>query len=326
MVDLDLKDRKILYELDLNCRQSNAQIGKKIGLSRKVVEYRIKRMEEEGVIRGYWTLINSFKLGYNSYRYFITYQNATQKIKNEMINFLIQYKNTFTVYSSSGPFDLGVLIWIRDLKEFNNFWEEFNDTFGDYIHEKIYSVFLYAYCYRQTFLLPDDYDISERKKFITMGPGQVIDIDKLDYDILNNIVLNARKPIVDLAEQLKCSSQAINYRIKTLIDKGVIQLFRVSIDYPKLGLQNFLLQIWLRQLSKRKEIWRYIENYPFMTYIQTYAGYSDLQMELVIKNIGELENFMQEISEKFPDSIRKYNFSTTKEQYFIRCLPDMKFK
>jgi len=52
MADLDLKDRKILYELDLNCRQSNTQIGKKVGLSRKVVEYRIKKMEEEGVIMG----------------------------------------------------------------------------------------------------------------------------------------------------------------------------------------------------------------------------------------------------------------------------------
>ena len=52
MVELDLKDRKILYELDLNCRQSNTQIDKKVGLSRKVVEYRIKRMEEEEQTRG----------------------------------------------------------------------------------------------------------------------------------------------------------------------------------------------------------------------------------------------------------------------------------
>jgi len=43
MVDLDLKDRKILYQLDLNCRQSNSQIGKMVGLSRKGVEYRIKK-------------------------------------------------------------------------------------------------------------------------------------------------------------------------------------------------------------------------------------------------------------------------------------------
>jgi len=66
MENLDLKDRKILYELDLNCRQSNAQIGKKVGLSKEVVKYRIKRMEEEGIISGYWTEIDSYRLGYTS--------------------------------------------------------------------------------------------------------------------------------------------------------------------------------------------------------------------------------------------------------------------
>ncbi|MEM0493397.1 MAG: winged helix-turn-helix transcriptional regulator, partial [Candidatus Thermoplasmatota archaeon] len=50
MVDLDLKDRKILYELDLNARQSFGDIGKKVGLSKDSVAYRVKRMEDEGVI------------------------------------------------------------------------------------------------------------------------------------------------------------------------------------------------------------------------------------------------------------------------------------
>ena len=44
MEKLDLKDRKILYELDLNCRQSNAQIGKKVGLSRKEAYNAIKQI------------------------------------------------------------------------------------------------------------------------------------------------------------------------------------------------------------------------------------------------------------------------------------------
>jgi len=48
MVNIDLKDRKILYELDLNCWQSLTQIGKKVGLSKEVVKYRIKRMERGG--------------------------------------------------------------------------------------------------------------------------------------------------------------------------------------------------------------------------------------------------------------------------------------
>jgi Lrp/AsnC family leucine-responsive transcriptional regulator len=64
MQQLDFKDRKILYELDLNCRQSNAQIGKKVGLSKEVVKYRIKRMQDEEIIFVFWTEINTFKLGY----------------------------------------------------------------------------------------------------------------------------------------------------------------------------------------------------------------------------------------------------------------------
>jgi len=64
MINIDLKDRKILYHLDLNCRQSYSQIGKKVGLSKKVVEYRVKRMEKEKIITGYWTNIDSYRFGY----------------------------------------------------------------------------------------------------------------------------------------------------------------------------------------------------------------------------------------------------------------------
>jgi len=64
MVKIDLKDRKILYELDLNCRQSNTQIGKTVGLKKDVVSYRIKRLQEQGIIKNFWTEINTFKFGY----------------------------------------------------------------------------------------------------------------------------------------------------------------------------------------------------------------------------------------------------------------------
>jgi DNA-binding Lrp family transcriptional regulator len=43
MQNLDLKDKKILYELDFNARQSNASIGKKVGLSKDIVNRRVKK-------------------------------------------------------------------------------------------------------------------------------------------------------------------------------------------------------------------------------------------------------------------------------------------
>ena len=62
MNSIDLKDRKILYELDKNARISYAQIGKKVGLSTEVVHYRVKRLEEKGIITNYQTAINYFEL------------------------------------------------------------------------------------------------------------------------------------------------------------------------------------------------------------------------------------------------------------------------
>jgi len=43
--ELDLKDKKILYELDINSRQPNSEIAKKVGLSKQIVGLRIKKLE-----------------------------------------------------------------------------------------------------------------------------------------------------------------------------------------------------------------------------------------------------------------------------------------
>ncbi len=60
MIKIDLKDRKILYQLDLNSRQSLTQIGKNVGLKKDVVSYRIKRLQDEGVIKNFWTVVAEF--------------------------------------------------------------------------------------------------------------------------------------------------------------------------------------------------------------------------------------------------------------------------
>jgi DNA-binding Lrp family transcriptional regulator len=43
MEKLDLKDRKILYHLDLDSRQSFRSLGKKVGLSKDIITSRVKK-------------------------------------------------------------------------------------------------------------------------------------------------------------------------------------------------------------------------------------------------------------------------------------------
>ncbi|MCF6307491.1 MAG: Lrp/AsnC family transcriptional regulator [Flavobacteriaceae bacterium] len=61
---LDALNWKILQCLQKNARQSNAEIGREVGISSPAVSERIKKMEDAGVINGYHTKVSPFEVGY----------------------------------------------------------------------------------------------------------------------------------------------------------------------------------------------------------------------------------------------------------------------
>lgn len=63
-MDIDSLNWKILKCLQKNARQSNAEIGRQVGISSPAVSERIKRMEDAGVIQSYNTLVSPFEVGY----------------------------------------------------------------------------------------------------------------------------------------------------------------------------------------------------------------------------------------------------------------------
>lgn len=326
MVDLDLKDRKILYQLDLNCRQSNAQIGKKVGLSRKVVDYRIKRMEDEEIITGYWTIIDSYRFGYQVFRYLIVLQNVTSCIKNEIMQQIADYKKTWAVYSVKGMYDISTHIWVNNIPQFLQFWDNLNERYGDYFSEKLFSLYLEADTYPLSSLIIDEDYKSDREKPKKVGGKSPIDIDYADFQLLDKIADNARIPTIKLAEKLGCSSQNASYCLRSLVNKRIIQCFRTRIDMSKLGLEEFYVNIWLRELSKRRKIWNYIKYNPYVTFINTTAGYADLEIEFAIENSDRLIDIIEEISSKFPTAIRKYIYWSKKKWFKLRCLPELSEK
>jgi len=60
---MDQLNRQILSVLEANARTPFAQIGKAIGLSAPAVGQRVRQMEEEEIIEGYFTKINPDKVG-----------------------------------------------------------------------------------------------------------------------------------------------------------------------------------------------------------------------------------------------------------------------
>ena len=61
---LDRTNWLILDELQINARQSFAEIGRKVGLTSPAVAERVKKMEDMGVIKGYKAQVSYHKTGH----------------------------------------------------------------------------------------------------------------------------------------------------------------------------------------------------------------------------------------------------------------------
>jgi len=322
MVKIDIKDRKILYQLDSNCRQSNTQIGKKVGLKKDVVSYRIKKLQDEGVIRNFWTAINTFKLGYNVFRVYIKFQYVSPSTKNEIIEHFTNYKNVWAVTSSQGPIDLVFIVWVNNIYEFYRFWSDTLEKYEEYMANYTISIYIQAVGYKKSYLLEVKSDNSERKMYAATCDGTTSTIDDVDYKLLNEIAINARIPLIDLADKLDCSSQSVNYRIKQLMEKDIIQAFRVNIDLVKLGLQILKIDIHLKDYKQRSQIIQYLENKPYLECLNVAVGWSDIEPELVVENVEKLAEIMDELDTKFPGSIKKHEYWIMIQGHKERWLPE----
>ena len=119
---LDKKDLSILALLQENARITVKEISQKIHLSTTPVHERIKRMEAEGVIKQYATLVDHSKV--NRGLMVICYVSLKQHSKNAGVKFIktIHGLNEVTeCYSISGEFDFMLKVVAKDMDDYYDF-------------------------------------------------------------------------------------------------------------------------------------------------------------------------------------------------------------
>ena len=95
---------------------------------------------------------------------------------------------------------------------------------------------------------------------------------------------------------------------KKVSKKRIIQAFRVNINEIKLGYKRYKVDIFLQQHRHRSEMISYIRKNPFVLYISTSAGLSDIEVEMIVNSPEQLISILEDINMKFPNVIRNHNF------------------
>lgn len=314
MEKLDLKDRKILYNLDIDSRQSFSQIGKKVGLHKDVVAYRVKKLQEKGIIKGFYTETDDYLLGYNRYRYYFTYQYASPEIRKEIISYFVKSKHIRIIHSTEGHYNLVLISDVKGISKAYSVWKAITSKYRDYFANQDFSVIFQAYIYRYSFLLDEkDEERNIRVKSKIYGSDKRVEIDDFDFQLLKLISQNARMPTIEIAESLDSTAVTINNRIKKLKESGIIKAFRVNINLPTLGYQRYKVDIILKDYNKLPKILNYIEKNRYLDEVIQSIGYADLELEFILKNANQLYEVMDDLTLKFPNTIKNFiSFSATK--------------
>ena len=112
-------DVKILQALLEDARFSSRQIAKKVGVSVGTVLSRIKKMEEDGLIKGYSVIMNHEKLGYE-----LTVVMEVTVSKGRLIEMekeIAKISNVCSVYDVTGLTDAFLIAKFKTREELGKF-------------------------------------------------------------------------------------------------------------------------------------------------------------------------------------------------------------
>ena len=116
---LDETNVKILKALTEDARMSSRQIAKQCGISIGTALSRTRKMEEEGIIKGYAALLDQEKLGYE-----LTVMTEITVSKGrllEMENEIARIPNVCCVYDLTGLSDAAIIAKFKSREELSKF-------------------------------------------------------------------------------------------------------------------------------------------------------------------------------------------------------------
>ncbi len=304
MEALTLKDRKIIYELDFDARMSLTQLGKKVGLSKQAVKYRLENLEKRKIIQGFYADINASKAGFSIYLVYLKFHQIPSEKEKELIAHIGRQKYIGVNATIQGKWDYCIGILAESIIHFKNYYNEIMKDYEKYVKNKIIMIVTDFYYFKPKQILEKD----DNEQITMTGELMHPDFDEKDKEILTFLAKDARMSLVDMSKKIDLTANAIKERIKNLEKNGVIAAYRVMINYSLLGFLHYRIFLHLDFLTRdlEKKIISFLKNQKPVISVTKTIGYCDLEFRAIVKDIHEFYVLIENLRNQFPEMIKDY--------------------
>jgi Lrp/AsnC family transcriptional regulator, leucine-responsive regulatory protein len=319
-INLDLKDRKLIYELDVDGFQSNFSIAKKIGLSKQVVGYRIKRLEQEKIIRKVYTILNLEKLGYYGQKVYFQLQNINEEKEKELINYFKQHNKVVWFGIYEGRYDFVVSIFDKGRVELDKTLSKILKDLQEYITDFDLTTYTNVFAFKKKYLVKQ----KSSELFSQFGGEEKeIELKETEKNILKILCEDARVTNTDIAENLGISIDTSIKKIKDLRKLGIIQGSRVMLDKRKMDIYEFKVLLNLKNYDPNihNKFINFSTNNKYVVACIKTIGPWNLELDIEIPSLDLFHPLLLDLKTEFADSIKRIETLMLHDEYKYNFYP-----
>lgn len=318
---IDLKDKKLLLAISDDARASIKSIAKQARVSREVADYRIKKLEEQGIIKGYQARIDLSLFIYGAYMLLLQLKKIDEKKEKEIINVLKKLNYVHWIGKTTGEYDFLITFSIKKISDLSDNINKIFDSFGENI--KDYLILTIVKEFKDTFAPLFSKDTKSLKSIVKEFPIEKPKLDDNDKEIIRNLGKNAKITNREIAKKLNLTEEAIRYRIKNLEKKNIITGYRTIIDVNKLA-QFYFLMLSFSKLNSddERKLDTYFRLHNNITFANKTIGEYGVIAVMFANDIKEFNDMIQDIRNKFSEILDKFNTMIIFETIEHNYLPD----
>ena len=143
-----------------------------------------------------------------------------------------------------------------------------------------------------------------------------LNLDKLDFQIIQEMMENAETSYADLGKKLFVSGGTIHVRIKKLQEYGVVKGTKLSVDLKALGYDVIaFIGIFLEKSSLYDTVAKELRKIPEIVRLNYTTGNYSMFAEIVCKDIQQLRFVLHDELQKIKGIERTETFISLEESF-----------
>jgi|GEM_PF-2414066 len=306
---------KALFFLSTNSRITTKELGKLIRSSQQSASYLIKQLKKKRVIKGYVTIVDPIKLGFNNLLVGLNFLSFDKDVREGVLEILKQTNAIISIQEASLGVDLVVEYCTPNLSAFNKTHSEITNKLYRSIETKFIFPIVVKHKYNRDYLI----NKSTERDIVLCGDRQVNILSDAETKVLQELLEHPDATLNSISKATGTSLKTVVNIKKKLEKLFIIRGYGCVINHSALGFNRFLVLLKLSSqgVGEINRLTEYCLRHKNIIELIKIIG--DYHVVLVVENARE-SNIIQELRSNF--FIEDYELieieSVNKEYYLPR--------